>query len=273
MKRRHLSAFSPLVILLLLITYSCRSSRTVTSGRNELPKSLSAAVDRVDNTYRSWHTVKMPLNVSVSGSQQLTAGGTAVMVRDSLLRMSFRLIGFEVAVIELTRDEALIVDRAHRTYYRQPLTQFISDLPVNLSNLQDLFLGRPLTPGFDGFAPGQVDMKVTDDTATGSFVIFPAKEPYPGFSYKMVFRPGGELSGITITTANGLDPVVEYGLNVDGICATEMNMTTSGQSGIGLRIRWDTPKCEVDNPELKIEPVRIPSTYKSQEVTLFPKLL
>lgn len=80
------------------------------------------------------------------GSQSFSATATIRMRRDSLLWVSIKKLGFELARVQVTRDSVYVLDRINNEYTIEGL-QYLADsygLPASLSHLQDVILGNPV---------------------------------------------------------------------------------------------------------------------------------
>lgn len=187
-----------------------------------------------------------------------------MMQRGEILRLSMRMLGFEIIAIELTPDTTTIVDRANRRYAKVPLQQLTAKLPVNLTNLQDLLLGRPFLPGEDGLGP-QADrlLKLGVNTADNTFSLTPRTEPWPGFSYILTANNDGSVASLMMMSDAANNPKTEYGAEQQGICASRCSLSAMlGKSPLVTEIKWDTDKIRVDDPSTTIEPLRINSGYQ-----------
>lgn len=80
------------------------------------------------------------------GSQAFSATATIRMRRDSLLWVSIKKLGFELARVQVTRDSVYVLDRINNEYAIEGLA-YLSEsygLPASLSQLQDVILGNPV---------------------------------------------------------------------------------------------------------------------------------
>lgn len=64
------------------------------------------------------------------------------MVRDSLIHLSLRVFGMEVAQLRATADSAWLVDRYHKMYTSVPLRSVLGSRGLTLGAAQDLLLGQ-----------------------------------------------------------------------------------------------------------------------------------
>ena len=80
------------------------------------------------------------------GSQSFSATATTRMRRDSLLWLSIKKLGFELARVQVTRDSVYVLDRINNEYAIEGL-EYLSEsfgLPASLIQLQDVILGNPV---------------------------------------------------------------------------------------------------------------------------------
>lgn len=120
-------------VLGMLLLSSCGSSR----------KSVSTGA-----AGNGWTCVYMPVNLDLEKPLSLSASGRATMVRDSLIHISVRFIGMEVAVIHANTDSVYIVDKYHKKYMAEPLSALLGKYSkkLTLGDLQDMMLGLKPVP-------------------------------------------------------------------------------------------------------------------------------
>lgn len=123
-----------LIITILGALGACSSSRRAAAPAEK------AQADTV------WHTLYAPVKVNVTSPMSLGASGRATLVRDSLLHLSLRFFGMEVAQIRADRDSAWIVDKYHKIYTSMPLARLTAASGLTLANVQDILLGRAFLP-------------------------------------------------------------------------------------------------------------------------------
>lgn len=114
--------------LVILGTASCHSSRNAT-------KTPSRPVSE-------WHELQIPVRVSVKSPMSMSLSGRATMVRDSLINISMRVFGFEVAVVNITADSIFVVDKHNKYYFAEPLSSVMGSHQISVGQIQDLILGR-----------------------------------------------------------------------------------------------------------------------------------
>ena len=80
------------------------------------------------------------------GSQSFSATATIRIRRDSLLWLSIKKLGFELARVQVTQDSVYVLDRINNEYMIEGLG-YLSEsygLPASLTQLQDVILGNPV---------------------------------------------------------------------------------------------------------------------------------
>jgi len=82
----------------------------------------------------------------------VSASATLRMKKDSLLWLSVKKLGFEIARVQVTRDSVYVVDRFNKEYTIEGLAYLAESygLPAgSLAELQDFILGNPVFFGSD----------------------------------------------------------------------------------------------------------------------------
>lgn len=103
------------------------------------------AHNRLKNDY-----LTASVKASVSGSgMNLSAGGMLRMKRDDVIRLSLRVIGIEVGLLEFTPQDVLIIDRFHKQYIRASYSEvsFLRAAGLDFYALQSLFWNELFVPG------------------------------------------------------------------------------------------------------------------------------
>ena len=92
-----------------------------------------------------WFSARTNINFD-DGKQSFSASASIRMRRDSLLWLSIKKLGFELARVQVTKDSIYILDRINNEYTIEGL-EYLSEsfgLPAGLSHLQDVILGNPV---------------------------------------------------------------------------------------------------------------------------------
>lgn len=132
-------------ILGTLVLASCHSSQSASPAPGRL-HSVSQG---------SWHDVYMPVKVSVDKPINQSLTGRATMVRDSMVHISMRMLGFEVAVMHIENDTMWVIDKFHKYRFVESLDKILGKHKMSLGALQDIILGI-----------GEGDMRQFDNPAS-----------------------------------------------------------------------------------------------------------
>lgn len=124
--------------LLLATLASCSSSRKAASTvpTSQLQQDVESTAIPAE-----WHTLQMPVKVNLEKPMGIGMSGRATMVADSLINVSLRVFGFEVAVVHATADSIWLVDKHNKMYVAQPLRS-ITGGRYDIGQLQHLILGQ-----------------------------------------------------------------------------------------------------------------------------------
>ncbi|TXB63291.1 DUF4292 domain-containing protein [Phaeodactylibacter luteus] len=151
-KRKHgmkqiLTFWLPLVLSGLLLAGSgCNSAK---AARSTSKKEMSAATllgqlakNRVSP---EWFESRLKINYA-GEDMSVSASATLRMRKDSLVWLSVKKFGFEVARAQITQDSVFVIDRINSEYTAAPLDYLASSygLPASLQQLQDFLLGNPV---------------------------------------------------------------------------------------------------------------------------------
>lgn len=143
-----------LIITIMGALGACSSSRRAAAPAENVP---------VDT---AWHSLYAPVKVNISSPMSLGASGRATMVRDSLLLLSLRFFGMEVAQVRADRDSAWLVDKYHKIYTSMPLDGLTASSGLTLADVQDLLLGQAFLPDLIPSAAGRVSFEATGFTTS-----------------------------------------------------------------------------------------------------------
>lgn len=93
---------------------------------------------------QGWHTLEVPVRVSLTEPEQLSANARLNMVRDSSVYLSLRMMGMEVAYLAAQADSVVICSRFHKLYAADRLSRLLPPEYANLQTLQALLLGAEI---------------------------------------------------------------------------------------------------------------------------------
>ena len=121
------------------------------------------------------------------------------MVRDEAIYISLRpMLGIEVGKLIITADSLYAVDKIHKRYIAEKVSILTSGIPVTVTDVQDIFLGRPFIIG-KGTLSEALKSQVT--ASNDSPIVLKAKESYKGYGYSFSFDKNNRISSLDIVPA------------------------------------------------------------------------
>lgn len=92
----------------------------------------------------AWHDMTIPVKLSLKAPASFSLGGRATIVRDSVVYMSFRVLGFEAAVLNVTADSVFFVDKYHKYFFAESMDAVLGMYrkDIGIGHIQELLMGR-----------------------------------------------------------------------------------------------------------------------------------
>lgn len=138
---RHLG-----LLIILLAFAACKSTKKVETPTVE-DVSASKLLDHLVKNQVKADWLEAKARISYDGEDQsVSATATIVVRKDSLVWMSVRKLGFEVARVQIDKDSVYVINRLSNEYLIQGLDYLASsyNLPANLKTIQAILLGNPV---------------------------------------------------------------------------------------------------------------------------------
>lgn len=197
-----------LIIITAALAASCGSSKqgaAATPGAQTPAPATKGAAEALLSTYRNdWTSLSMPLSVKLRSPKRLSASGTLTMTRGEDITISMRMLGFELAVLYINGDSILALDKLHKYYIAESVSDLLGGFPATVGNLQDLILGHVFLLGEN--AVGKSDLgKFRIDSGSGDWFLAPVRQPR-NVSYSFAI-PDGALCIATTSAAVGSRPI------------------------------------------------------------------
>lgn len=118
------------------------------------------------------------------------------MIRGEELRISLRMLGFEVGGLYIDRDSIFFYEKLNRTMVAESMAKLTDATGLTLSDIQDVLLGQLAYPGANRSDASFI--KKFAVSADGDMVIArPRSSALPWF-YTIASAPSPELFGLTI---------------------------------------------------------------------------
>ncbi len=101
-------------------------------------------------------TARIKMDINAAG-QDVSVGGSLRMKRDDVVQLSLTFLGMEVARMEFSPEEVLLIDRFNKQYVRATYADvsFLRQAGLDFYALQALFWNELFVPGQKGAALGE----------------------------------------------------------------------------------------------------------------------
>lgn len=199
------------LVALAVIATSCHTKQQIIS--TDYPKADTTAVTSTTDplvmrlnafaaSQMGWNTLQAGGNVKVSGGKSFASAMQMRMIRGEAIYISLRpLLGVEVGKIVITNDSVLVVDKYHKRYLAEPLSLITNGIPVTVTEMQDIFLGRAFILG-KGTVNTSTRHLVQLAAQGDNFQLSPKTQP-EAFSYGFTIDPSNHVISVEVTPTRG----------------------------------------------------------------------
>lgn len=219
-------------------------------------------------TLGDWQTLQTGGNISLKGSTSFSSSIQVRMVKDQAIFISLRpMLGIEVGRLLITGDSLYVVDKVHKRYMAEKVSMLTAGIPVTVSDVQDIFLGRPFVIG-----KGTLGQELEDQVTTaveGSTLYIRANQSFKGYGYAFAYDKANRIATLSIVPDGSLSPayVVDY---------SDVQSTQAGNIAHGINVNATVEKHKLNfkltykdidwNGKVKIDR-SIPSGYSRMSAT------
>lgn len=204
-----------IAILACVILSACGSQKSALTAPEGMSRELKAAGLNVDplsekqsakwlgalaKSYPAWE--KMQISGSLSIRQlPLNPSVRIYMERGSLVILSLRvpLLG-EVGRAEIAPDSTLVVNRRDKSFTKLSTARLLSRIGVDISDFQDLLLGRVFLAGGGSLSAGNADLFTVSEAAGGNYIVAPRKQRDDAEYGFTIYPDGKMLMAVAFTT-------------------------------------------------------------------------
>ena len=208
-------------------------------------------------TYTSWKAISLSGKVKID-ALPLDPSLKIYMQRGESVIISLRvpLLG-EVGRAEIAPDTAMVVNRRAGCYTKIPTASLLNRAGVNLTDFQDLLLGRVFLAGSAPLSRDNVQLFAVSEAAGGNYIVTPRKQREDA-EYGFTLYPDGKmLLAVAFTTDESCLLQSEYDYSGKTTSLT-LDITASGKKYSGT-ISYDKP----DYNPAPLDPVKIKPGWKA----------
>ena len=183
--------------IILIIAMAAVMTACGTFKKNTLPDTTTTTPTEVTTdpfnailtTLGDWQTLQTGGNIKLTAGSSFSSSIQMRMVRDQAIYISLRpVLGIEVGKLIITADSLYAVDKVHKRYIAEKVSILTSGIPLTVSDVQDIFLGRPCIIGKGTMGEGnKAEVTVTRE---GSTITLSPSEHYKGYGYTFTFDKG-----------------------------------------------------------------------------------
>ncbi len=251
---------------LLMLPTGCKSNKAAVGTSTPVKGNFDGIVERNP----SWEALQLPFTLRLSGSQNLSVGGVATFQRDRSVNLSMRFMGIEVAVADISDTAIVVCDKYNKRYLDVDLASLIGQLPLNISNLEDLLLGRVFLPGsktltasdsrnFEISKGTPMTLRPKVDLNSGEIVFNISPEIMTPESLDITVS-GKEVARITYSDFTDAPPLTK------GMMASRVAVPLSLKGKpLNVSVEWNFAKAKW-NDEVKAKTFSIPSSYTRMDL-------
>lgn len=258
-----------LLVALAAISSSCgtikKANATTPTGQITTTTTMTDTelCDAVLASLGEWQTMQTSGNITLKASSSFSSSIQMRMVYNQAIYISLRpVLGIEVGKLIITADSLYAVDKVHKRYIAEKVSILTSGIPVTVSEVQDMFLGRPFIIG-----KGTLNDSLKNSISTtrdGNTIILTPNENYKGYGYAFTFDNKSNITSLDIvkTGNTSSDYQVKY---------SDVRSTTSGNIAHAINANATIEKKNISfslsykdiewNDKVKIDK-NIPNNYK-----------
>lgn len=242
---------------LVALLASCGSHRAALNPDQLATASVEERFDAMVSSYKPWHSLSVPVRAELRSPSRLSLSGRAYMVKDSLIHISMRVLGFEVALMHVTRDSIYCVDKIHHLALIEGIDRLSVNSGITLGQLQSLLLGRAIIPGqHDKLSrkSRSVTLKAPDNESAAWTLTAESTGKYPFSCVYDVDPTVNQVSAVSVVLPGHKPVTVSYLSPVEcqlGYLPSSLScdMSVSGKQ-LDASLRYTPGSLKVDNVDI-----------------------
>lgn len=257
-----------LVLSALLQFVSCGSHRQALTQQQLATATVEQKFDAMVETYKPWHSISVPVKIDLKSPMRVSMSGRAYMVNDSLVHVSMRVFGFEVALLHATVDSVYFVDKVHKLAVVEGLDKISANAGITLGQLQSLMLGRVFIPGTSSrisHKSKNIVLQNISENGTGWTVTTKSVGRIPYVCVFDIDDDSNQVSSLTVETAGNKKVTCDFGSTVNcdlGMIPQILSFDlTIGHKRLDASLRYTPSSLKIDNDDIPLF-IRPGSGYK-----------
>lgn len=274
---RHIRSLA-LVAILIAAFASCRSQKE--SSVTAVPGGGTTAVTPyetlISSSSPSWTAVRVPFTLRLTSPKEISLGGIATMSRDRSVLLSFRMLGFEVAALQVTGDSLTVIEKMNKQYLTVPVSKALGGFDACVANVQDLLTGRAFLLGADSLSLAMAsDFTLARADGGRSWTLSPKRLPRLA-AYSFSLSPSGRLEALNIVPDSYPEATVAYPSHAATPCGEMASSAAISaevkDSPLRAVIDWDWRKARFDS-DVDVRPLTVGRGYRPLDVSSLLKML
>lgn len=198
-----------LIITLVMLMTACGTAKKATvtnptgntTQQTTVQTQTTAHYDEIIATLGTWQTMQTGGSLTIDVGSSFSSGVQVRMVRDEAIFISLRpMLGIEVGRLLITADSIYVIDKVHKRYAAEKVSLLTAGLPITVSTVQDMFLGRPFIIGQGTL--NQANKEMATLTNDGAVSVLTPNDKYKGYSYVFTFNKSHNITSLNITPAS-----------------------------------------------------------------------
>ena len=198
-----------LIITLAMLMTACGTAKkaTVTNPTGNTTQQTTVQTqttthyDEIIATLGTWQTMQTGGSLTIDVGSTFSSGVQVRMVRDEAIFISLRpMLGIEVGRLLITADSIYVIDKVHKRYAAEKVSLLTAGLPITVSTVQDMFLGRPFIIGQGTL--NQANKEKATLTNDGAVSVLTTNDKYKGYNYVFTFNKSHNITSLNITPAS-----------------------------------------------------------------------
>lgn len=202
---------------------------------------INPALDDIIRSYLPWQSAEFNGKLKMDGLP-ISPTIKMYMEKDSLIQISVRasILG-EVARIDLTRGNILVVNKMKRTYLSESTDNLMQAYPGLISDLQSLFLARVTVLGEGQLDYTNYNVVELQDTDKDLWKVIPATDGLSDLGYWYLVNKSSRTQSLNIELPGTLAAEIDYAYANRGM-RMDFNIDTDGKKiELGLdfsSVKW-----------------------------------